>query len=108
MKKVILVAVLFGLSACASLETQAIKGSKHSGVRNLQVGMSATEVSERIGEYQLEDFDPSNGIYSCRSYQYDEAFDRKYVHVRYYDGAVTSASDDHRELCIYQGDVPAS
>lgn len=93
------------LGGCSSAPQTSIGTPKESSVASIKQGMTQAEVGEILGDFQREDFDPSNGISSCRSYAYGMSPNRKYVHVYYYEEVAEAASDGHVGLCIYRGDI---
>jgi hypothetical protein len=92
------------LGACSTPQT-SVAIPESSGVASIKPGMTQAQVGAILGDYQREDFDPSNGISSCRSYAYGASPNRRYVHVYFYEEAVEASSDGHVGLCIYRGDI---
>jgi hypothetical protein len=92
------------LGACSAPQT-SVGTTEGSGVASITPGMTQAQVGAILGDHQREDFDPSNGISSCRSYAYGASPNRKYVHVYFYEEVVEAASDNHIGLCIYRGDI---
>jgi hypothetical protein len=105
MKYFFYVAIALSVSACTPKIQAPIQGSEDSNANQLRVGMSLARVGTIIGEYQNESFDASTGEYACRSYQYDEMIDVKYVHVKYWNDKVVSVTDGHKSICRHPGDI---
>ena len=93
------------LGACTTLPQTSVDTAEESSVALIKQGMTQAEVGAILGDFQREDFDPSNAISSCRSYAYGVSPDSKYIHVRFYEEVVEKASDRHVDLCIYAGDI---
>jgi hypothetical protein len=93
------------LAACSTAPQAAMDSPKESQVSLIKQGMSQAEVGAILGDFQREDFDPSDGSLSCRSYAYGVPPHRKYIHVQYYYELVDGADDGHIGLCIYGGDI---
>jgi hypothetical protein len=93
------------LGACSTTPPTSVGNPNQSAVASIKPGMTQAEVGAILGDFQREDFDPSNGISSCRSYAYGVSPIRKYVHVGFYEEIVEQASDGHVGLCIYGGDI---
>lgn len=94
-KFVAVVAVMAG----AGCEPRAINASSDSLANRLEVGMTPGQVLGIIGASQFESRMPGDVTTVCRSYIYDEALNVKFVHVRFENGKVVSASDRHRKVC---------
>jgi hypothetical protein len=105
LKKSLGIYAVAALGACTTPPPTSVGTSKESSIALIEQGMTQAEVGAILGDFQREDFDPSNGISSCRSYAYGVSPNRKYVHVRFYEEVVEKASDGHVGLCIYGGDV---
>jgi hypothetical protein len=103
-RKVLGILIVATLSACSTPQT-SVGTPEGSGVASITPGMTQAQVGAILGDYQREDFDPSNGISSCRSYAYGASSNRRYVHVFFYEGLVEAASDNHVGLCVYGGDI---
>lgn len=97
--------VIQGCANNVSKDRGPIHGSIDSGLDRVKVGMTADEVSSKLGAHQNEDFDASSGDTSCRSYVYDETIDAKYAHVSYLNGRVVRASEGHSGMCQFAPDV---
>lgn len=93
------------LALAASCGPQAIVGTADSNVLRVKVGMTEDQVGAIIGPHQLESAEASSGDPTCRSYEYDETIDRKYVHVYFVDGKLVKASDGHRKFCEFGPDT---
>jgi hypothetical protein len=105
MRRKLLGIITFAILAACSTPRTAVGPPNASGVTSIKPGMTQPQVAAILGDFQREDFDPSNGISSCRSYAYGASPERKYVHVYFYEEIVEAATDGHIGLCIYRGDI---
>jgi hypothetical protein len=93
------------LGACTTAPLTSVETPEESSLALIKQGMTQVEVGAILGDFQREDFDPSNSISSCRSYAYGLSPNMKYIHVWFYEEVVEEASDGHVGLCIYAGDI---
>ncbi len=93
MKHLCLIGAAVAMTACMQ---SPISGSKHSGVRQLQVGMTQDTVGAIIGSHQAVS---ESGTRKCVSYLYNETIDPKYVHATFTDAGLIEASDGHKAIC---------
>lgn len=84
------------LAAC---QPNPVNGSIDSGANRLEVGMTIPQVAGIIGNAQLGSRASNAPNVQCMSYIYDEAIGAKFIHARFRDGSLISASDGHRAPC---------
>ena len=96
--------VVATLTACA-VGSDAGRGGAGSNAASVETGMTEQQVAEILGEFESEEFDPSSGDDSCRSYRYGDTRRPKYVIVRFQDRKVVSVSDGHAKPCEFRGDT---
>jgi len=105
LKHAFFIGISMALTACGGLKPADTTVPKESRASLVTQGMTQNQVGEILGEFQREDFDPSNGYSSCRSYRYDAPPNARYVHVGFDGELVSGVADGKVGLCIYGGDV---
>ena len=93
------------LGACTASSSTTTDIPKASNLELVKIGMTQEQAGAVLGDFQREDYDPSNGYSSCRSYAYGTSPNRRYVHVWFHEKLVERADDGNIGLCIYGGDI---